>query len=267
MYKNIGNGGRKMLKKTCIAILFFGMALSIAGCGKQESTGDRENTALTEQPEIKRELYWEETEDLGLDKKSTVCLESSGEHSDLKLVIDGEVVSLAEEKGIQYENPNYTKMKTKDLDKDGIMEIILLFYGGAGGTYQNFRMVKWNGEKWGLVPMDFSDEEMETFVEVTGSGNNSVQINVQKTGYKKTVQLPPKYASKKEVVSGIGYHFFEIRKEDIIVAYRVYADHVGDGIGDVRQKIRFDETGKKLILGETDYMPIEKAKERKYEVD
>lgn len=254
------------MKKAGIAILFLGMILSIAGCGKQESTGDSESKDLVEQPEAKRELYWEKTEDLGLEKKSTVCLESSEEHSDLKIVIDGEAVSLEGEKGIQYENPNFTKMITKDFDKDGVMEIILLFYGGASGTYQNFRMIKWNEEKWDLVPVDVSDEEMEAFVEVTGTENNSVQINVKKTGYQKIVQLPQKYASKEEADFGIGYHFFEVQGDYIIVAYRVYVGHAGDDIGDVRQEIQFDETDTKLILGETGYMPIEKAKKREYEV-
>lgn len=256
------------MKKVCAAILLFGVILSVVACGEPEHTGDSETTDLAKQPEIKKEVYWEKTEDLGLEEKSTVRLESGAEHQGLEIVIDEEAVSLEGEEGIRYENPNFTKMIKKDFDKDGVMEIILLFFGGSGGIYQNFRMIRSNGENWEMVPMDFNDEEMESFVKVKASQNNSVQIDVEKTGYRKTVPLPDKYQKKEkeDKVFGIGYRFFEVQGEDIIVACRLYADKVGEGIGDVRQKIGLDETGTKLILGETSYMPIEKAQKRAYEV-
>lgn len=255
------------MKNLFVLVMLLLMGSVMTGCGKTETINDHGAAAPSEEPGSGKEVYWEKTEDLGLQKKSTIRLESGTEDAPLKMVIDEEAVDVVQgQEGIRYENPAYTRMLKKDFDGDGIMEIVLLFFGGAGGTYQDFRMIKNDGKRWNIVPAGFDLGDSEPSVRLKELKNNSLQIDVEKTGYKKIVRLPAdKTKEKNKVVFGIGYHFFELQEDEIIVAYRIYVDCVGDGIGDVRQSIRFDKDSGKLVLGETDYMTIEKAEKRKYE--
>ena len=54
----------------------------------------------------------------------------------------------------------------------------------------------------------------------------------------------------------MGYRFFELLDDGVVVAYRLYADNVGDGFGDLRQKIQLNQDGTRLMFGETNYMPM-----------
>lgn len=225
-------------------------------------SGEHNNTENT------KEIYWEKTENLGLSNKSIVRLESNPDNSDLRVVIDGNSVNLESEEERIYENYNFTKIIKSDFDKDGIMEIVLLFFGGSSGTYQDFRVIKFNGKTWEVIHRDFENRDDTPFVNVKALENNCIQIDVEKTGYNKIVKLPKnKYLTEEgeKAEVGTGYRFFELQDDNIIVAYRVYVKNVGNGIGDVRQKIEFDENSGKLVLGETSYMAIKEAKERAYE--
>lgn len=211
-----------------------------------------------------KEIYWEQTEDLGFAEESSIKLESDADHTGLRLAIDESSLSLEGEKELI--NENHIKMVYKDFDQDGIMEIVLLSFGGSSGTFQNFRVVKYNGEKWELLPMEFAYPD-DMFVEVEVQKDASLQVDVEETGYHKVINLPGnEYLAKegKRAAVGVGYHFIEIEDESITVAYRLYVNNVGDAVGDIRQKICFDEKYKKLILGETGYMPIKEAGEREY---
>lgn len=254
------------MKKSYI-ILMFCIILSLFGCGKVEDIGKDKNAVSSEQSGSKKEIYWERTENLGLQKESVIRLESMNDNSGASLVIDDFSVSLGNEKGIAKENYNFTKMLKQDFDKDGIMEIVLLFFGGSSGTFQNFRVIKFDKDKWEIVPMDFDDVGDSALVTVKALKSNQVQISVKDTGYNETIKLSKKkYSVEGEVTMGVGYRFFELQGDDIVVAYRLYIDNVGNSFGDVRQKIQFDKSGSKLILGETGYMTIEEAKNRPYEV-
>lgn len=250
-------------------ILMISILVLLFGCGERNTSTETKNTYPSEKPDIATEIYWEEKEDLGFQKTSSVYLESNKDNSGLKIVIDGCPVSLEKEKDLTYENYNFTKMIKKDFDEDGIMEIVLLFYGGASGTFQNFRVIKYDGKTWGMVNMGQVEDTWSNFVEVKALKNSSVKIEVKKTGYKTTVKLPNNKYLKREgekAISGTGYHFFELQDNDIIVVHQLYLNNVGDAFGQVRQKIHLDEKGTELILGETSYMSQKDAKGRKYEM-
>lgn len=203
-------------------------------------------------------------EDLGFQKTSIVHLESNKDNSGLKIVIDGYPVSLENEKELKYQNFNFTEMIKKDFDEDGIMEIVILFYGRS---FENFRVIKYDGKTWGMVNMGQVEDMWSNFIEVKALKNSSVKIDVKKTGYKKTVKLPNNKYLKREgekAISGTGYRFFELQDNDIIVVHQLYLNNVGDAFGQVRQKIHLDEKGTELIMGETSYMSQKAAKRRKY---
>lgn len=254
------------MKKSYI-ILMFCIMLSLFGCGKVEDIGKDKNAVSSEQSGSKKEIYWERTENLGLQKESVIRLESMNDNSGASLVIDDFSVSLGNEKGITNENYKFTKMLKQDFDKDGIMEIVLLFFGGSSGTFQNFRVIKFDKDKWEIIPIGFDDVEDSALVTVKALKGNQVQISVKDTGYSETIKLSKKkYPVEGEETMGVGYRFFELQGDDIVVAYRLYIDNVGNSFGDVRQKIQFDRQRVKLTLGKTSYLPIEEAKKRPYEV-
>lgn len=63
------------MKGICIAILLFGVIFLVAACGGTERTDRGEATEPAGQPDTEKEVYWEKTEDLGLEEKSTIRLE------------------------------------------------------------------------------------------------------------------------------------------------------------------------------------------------
>lgn len=243
-------------------VLMVSILVLLFGCGGRNHLTETKNTYPPEKTDIAKEIYWEKKEDLGFQKTSIVHLESNKDNSGLKIVIDGYSVSLENEKELKYQNFNFTEMIKKDFDEDGIMEIVILFYGRS---FENFRVIKYDGKTWGMVNMGQVEDMWSNFIEVKALKNSSVKINVKKTGYKKTVKLPNnKYLKGEKAISGTGYRFFELQDNDIIVVHQLYLNRVGDAFGQVRQKIHLDEKGTKLIMGETSYMSQKAAKRRKY---
>ncbi len=245
-------------------VLMVSILVLLFGCGGRNHLTETKNTYPPEKTDIAKEIYWEKKEDLGFQKTSIVHLESNKDNSGLKIVIDGYPVSLENEKELKYQNFNFTEMIKKDFDEDGIMEIVILFYGRS---FENFRVIKYDGKTWGIVNMGQVEDMWSNFIEVKALKSSSVKIDVKKTGYKKTVKLPNNKYLKREgekAISGTGYRFFELQDNDIIVVHQLYLNNVGDAFGQVRQKIHLDEKGTKLIMGETSYMSQKAAKRRKY---
>ena len=126
-------------------VLMVSILVLLFGCGGRNHLTETKNTYPPEKTDIAKEIYWEKKEDLGFQKTSTVHLESNKDNSGLKIVIDGYPVSLENEKELTYQNFDFTKMIKKDFDEDGIMEIVILFYGR---TFENFRVIKYDGKTW-----------------------------------------------------------------------------------------------------------------------
>lgn len=245
-------------------VLMVSILVLLFGCGGRNHLTETKNTYPPEKTDIANEIYWEKKEDLGFQKTSIVHLESNKDNSGLKIVIDGYPVSLENEKELKYQNFNFTEMIKKDFDEDGIMEIVILFYGRS---FENFRVIKYDGKTWGMVNMGQVEDMWSNFIEVKALKNSSVKIDVKKTGYKKKVKLPNNKYLKREgekAISGTGYRFFELQDNDIIVVHQLYLNNVGDAFGQVRQKIHLDEKGTELIMGETSYMSQKDAKRSKY---
>lgn len=257
--------------KKIYSLLMVCSMLILTACGgtgvvnEEQSAASPETPAPT--PEDKKVVWWEKTENLGLQEESSIWLESGEDNLGLKMIIDQCVVDLSEE-SLQHNNYNFTKILKKDWDGDGVMEVFLLFYGGSGGSFQNFRVIKFDGQKWSVIPMEWDGEEGFN-VDVKALRNSSVQINIEDIGYEKTVQVSGNDYLKKEGEKadvGLGYRFFELLDDGVVVAYRLYADNVGDGFGDLRQKIQLNQDGTRLMFGETNYMPMKEAEKRAYEM-
>lgn len=257
--------------KKVYSLLMVCSMLILTACGASGIVNEAQSAVSPETPAPapgnEKVVWWEKTENLGLKEESSIRLESDEDNSGLKMMIDQCEVDLSQE-SLQHNNYNFTKILKKDWDGDGVMEVFLLFYGGSGGTFQDFRMIKSDGQNWRVIPMD--RDGVEGFcVDVKALGDRSVQINIKDIGYEKTVQVSGNDYLKKEgekAAVGSGYQFFELLDDSVVVAYRLYADNVGDGFGDLRQEIRLNQDGTRLVFGETNYMPIKKAEKRAYEM-
>ncbi len=187
--------------------------LTLTACGVSEGVNGEQRAASLETsapaPKAEKVVWWEKIENLGLREKSSIRLESDEDNLELKMMIDQCVVDLSQE-SLQHNNYNLTKLLKKDWDRDGVMEVFLLFYGGSGGSFQDFRMIKFDGQKWRAIPMDWDSEEGFQ-VDVKPLGNSSVQINIKDIGYEKIVQVSGNAYLKREgekANADSGYRFF-----------------------------------------------------------
>ena len=151
---------------------------------------------------------------MGFQNKTAVKLESNDEKN-LLLKIDEESINLSEEKDL-YFNFDFCKLKAKDFDADGIKEILVLFYGGAGGTFQDFCMVKYDGVKWKSVPCDWDPDEDADNIKL-GKGQQ------------------------------LRYRYFKAGKNNIDISYDVYEDGKEEAVKKVHVKIYFNKKKTKLI--------------------
>lgn len=111
------------------------------GCGSEKNVKQQDTKQVEQQVENNANLqktYQEKEFDLGFQNKTAVKLESNDEKN-LFLKIDEESINLSEEKDL-YFNFNFCKLKAKDLDADGIKEILVLFYGEQ---VEHFRIFAW----------------------------------------------------------------------------------------------------------------------------
>lgn len=89
-------------------VLMVNILVLLFGCGERNTSTETKNTYPPEKTDIAKEIYWENKEDLGFQKTSTVHLESNKDNTGLKIVIDGYPVSLENEKELTYQNFNFT---------------------------------------------------------------------------------------------------------------------------------------------------------------
>ena len=162
-----------------------------------------------------QKTYQEKEFDLGFQNKTAVKLESNDEKN-LFLKIDEESINLSEEKDL-YFNFDFCKLKAKDFDADGIKEILVLFYGGAGGTFQDFCMVKYDGVKWMSVPCDWEPDEDADNIKL-GKGQQ------------------------------LRYRYFKAGKNNIDISYDVYEDGKEEAVKKVHVKIYFNKKKTKLCV-------------------
>ena len=187
------------------------------GCGSEKNVKQQDTKQVEQQVENNANLqktYQEKEFDLGFQNKTAVKLESNDEKN-LFLKIDEESINLSEEKDL-YFNFNFCKLKAKDLDADGIKEILVLFYGGAGGTFQDFCMVKYDGVKWKSVPCDWDPDEDADNIKL-GKGQQ------------------------------LRYRYFKAGKNNIDISYDVYEDGKEEAVKKVHVKIYFNKKKTKLI--------------------
>lgn len=190
----------------------------LTGCGSEKNVKQQDTKQVEQQVENNANLqktYQEKEFDLGFQNKTAVKLESNDEKK-LFLKIDEESINLSEEKDL-YFNFNFCKLKAKDLDADGIKEILVLFYGGASGTFQDFCMVKYNGMKWMSVPCDWNLDE--------DAHNIKLGKNQQ-----------------------LRYRYFKAGKNNIDISYDVYEDGKEEAVKKVHVKIYFNKEKTKLCV-------------------
>lgn len=252
-----------------VAVLCLVMALLLAGCGNEEEKNKVEVSEVTAQPtdtETQQKIYFEKKVNLGFEKETTIQL-SADENavSGKKLWMDDNCVDLTEKEELQDESCNHVKVLTNDFDDDGVQEILVLFYGGASGTFQQFCMVKYENEDWHIVDETFSQLESSS-VKIQKQTDRKIKLSVTNTAFEKVIELPKKTKIKNEEDIHIECRLFQLSGNKIIVGLRLLADSEnGELLGDIRQEICFDSATQKLKMSKIEYLSKARAKKEKYE--
>lgn len=229
----------------CICVL-------ATGCQNAE-TGSEKEITKTEQDNKEQKVYLEKGADLGLNKQSSIRLvaESDG-MSGKKLYVDNEEIDLTQKIDSQ-ENCQHVQVFTQDIDKDGRKEIVTAFYGGAGGTVQQFCMLKYFDGEWKIVeekeaPLDSS------VIEIEKKSSKKVVIKVTNSDFEQEIFLADKDKIRDVSDVHIEARSLEVSKTGISVsAVLINQAHEGKLLGNIQQKLCYDSKTKKLKIKETKF--------------
>lgn len=260
-----------------IMVLWVGVVLLLAGCNhadqKVEGSKAVENRVATKsavsqssETEKDQQIYIEKKINLGLGEESTIQLVADEDAvSGKKLLINGTVVDLTAKSELQDEGCNHVKLLTNDFDQDGVQEILVLFYGGAGGSFQQFCMLKYQNKDWNIVDEDFTPLD-SSFVKIKKQTNSTLKLEVTNASFEKKIDLPKNTNIKDESDIHIECRLFQLSGTKIILGLRLL-DQSDDGnvLGDIRQEIRFDPASQKLELTKTKYLSKDQLKGEEYE--
>lgn len=264
MFKN-GN----LMKKTvvlgvCICVLATGCqgvekelqsGKTVTGQKIQKSETQKSETPKPEPSDKKGEVYYEKKVDLG--QKTTADIRLTAESdavSGKKFYVDGEEIDLSAKENLKTENCQHVNVFTEDIDQDGTKEIIVAFYGGAGGTFQQFCMMKKIDKKWKAVegedaPLDSS------LIQIEKKTSQKIMVKVTNCDFEKEISLSEK--DKIEDVSDIHTEgdLFNVTKEGIVIdTLLLNQAQEGKELGKIEQKICYDEKTKQLKITETKFV-------------
>ena len=147
MFKN----GNLMKKMVVLGVCVCVFATGCQGVEKESQNGGNVTGQETQKPETskpeasdkKAEVYYETKVDLGQKTASDIRLTAESDAvSGKKFYVDGEEIDLSAKENLKTENCQHVNVFTEDIDQDGTKDIIVAFYGGAGGTFQQFCMMK-----------------------------------------------------------------------------------------------------------------------------
>ena len=259
MFKN-GNLMKKiMVLGVCVCVL----ATGCRGVEKELQSGktvtgqeiQKSETPKPEPSDKKGEVYYEKKVDLG--QKTTADIRLTAESdavSGKKFYVDGEEINLSAKENLKTENCQHVNVFTEDIDQDGTKEIIVAFYGGAGGTFQQFCMMKKIDKKWKAVegedaPLDSS------LIQIEKKTSQKIMVKVTNCDFEKEISLSEK--DKIEDVSDIHTEgdLFNVTKEGIVIdTLLLNQAKEGKELGKIEQKICYDEKTKQLKITETKFI-------------
>lgn len=264
MFKN-GN----LMKKTvvlgvCVCVLATGCrgvekesqsGKTVTGQEIQKSETHKSETPKPEASDKKAEVYYEKKVDLGQKTASDIRLTAESDAvSGKKFYVDGEEIDLSAKENLKTENCQHVNVFTEDIDQDGTKEIIVAFYGGAGGTFQQFCMMKKIDKKWKVVegegtPLDSS------LIQIEKKTFQKIMVKVTNCDFEKEISLSEK--DKIEDVSDIHTEgdLFNVTKEGIVIdTLLLNQAKEGKELGKIEQKICYDEKTKQLKITETKFV-------------
>lgn len=264
MFKN-GNLMKKMVVLgVCVCVFATGCqgvekesqnGENVTGQETQKSETQKSETPKPEPSEKKGEVYYEKKVDLG--QKTTADIRLTAESdavSGKKFYVDGEEIDLSAKENLKTENCQHVNVFTEDIDQDGTKEIIVAFYGGAGGTFQQFCMMKKIDKKWKAVegedaPLDSS------LIQIEKKTSQKIMVKVTNCDFEKEISLSEK--DKIEDVSDIHTEgdLFNVTKEGIVIdTLLLNQAQEGKELGKIEQKICYDEKTKQLKITETKFV-------------
>ena len=259
MFKN----GNLMKKMVVLGVCVCVFATGCQGVEKESQNGENVTGQETQKPETpkpeasdkKAEVYYETKVDLG--QKTTADIRLTAESdavSGKKFYVDGEEIDLSAKENLKTENCQHVNVFTEDIDQDDAKEIVVAFYGGAGGTFQQFCMIKNIDKKWKLIegedtPLDSS------LIQVEKKSSQKIAVKVTNCDFEKEISLSEK--DKIQDVSDIYVEgaLFNVTKEGIVIdTLLLNQAQEGKELGKIEQKICYDEKTKQLKITETKFV-------------
>ena len=243
---------KAMVLGICICVLATGCQNAGQGL-EQKAAKSVQETQQSEKDNKEPKVYLEKGADLGLNKQSSIRLvaESDG-MSGKKLYVDNEEIDLTQTIDPQ-ENCEHVQVFTQDLDKDGRKEIVTAFYGGAGGTVQQFCMLKYFDGEWKIVeeseaPLDSS------VIEIEKKSSKKVVIKVTNSDFEQEI-----FSADKDKIRDVSDVHIEARSLEVsetgisVSALLINQAQEGKLLGNIQQKLCYDSKTKKLKIKETKF--------------
>ena len=225
---------------------------NVTGQETQKPETQKPETPKPEASDKKAEVYYETKIDLGQKTASDIRLTAESDAvSGKKFYVDGEEIDLSAKENLKTENCQHVNVFTEDIDQDGTKEIIVAFYGGAGGTFQQFCMMKKIDKKWKLV--EGEDTPLEaSLIQIEKKSSQKIMVKVTNCDFEKEISLSEK--DKIEDVSDIHIEgdLFNVTKEGIVIdTLLLNPAQEAKELGKIAQKICYDEKTNKLKITET----------------
>jgi hypothetical protein len=142
-----------------------------------------------------------------------------------------------------------TKIKTLDCTGDGKDEIVMILQGGASGAVNEIQVLTQKDDAWMEIPLPEELWEMD-FV-TFDKKDEKVSVTVKATNTKKVLSFDSAQDGEDEF--GIQYRLCKIKKNEIVIIYKVYRGELNNLIGKIEQKISFDKELNKFSYGETSF--------------
>lgn len=211
-------------------------------------------TSKSNSSDNKAEVYYEKELDLGQNKASEIRLTADSDAvSGKKFYVDGEEIDLSKKENLKIENCQHVNVFAEDIDQDGTKEIIIAFYGGAGGTFQQFCMLKNIDKKW--KPVKGEDAHIDSdMIEIEKKTSRKIVVKVTNCDFEKEILL-----SKQDKIQEVSDIHIEgtsinVSKEGIFIDMLLLNQaQEGKELGKIEQKICYDEKTKKLKIAETKF--------------
>jgi hypothetical protein len=225
--------------------------MTYTGCGRGDYSISQEKNAVKETEKAEVEKEYEETfsDNFEIDNsmKKIRIVQNANDVQDTKVFVGNSEVKM--DRISTDAGYSMTKIKTLDCTGDGKDEIVMILQGGASGAVNEIQVLTQKDDAWMEIPLpeELWDMDFVTF----DKKDEKVSVTVKATNTKKELSFDSAQDGEEEF--GIQYRLCKMKKNEIVIIYKVYRGELNNLIGKIEQKISFDKEFNKFSYGETSF--------------